>query len=291
MIICTVTTASHLYRAKVMARSAKKHYPTAMVIVCLVERKMHPTVRNTDYFDRVVLANNLKIMHFEELLQERNIHETAFVLKGHFIQFLFRHYPDEHQLMMLDTDVQVLSPFDEVHEALKTYPIVLTPHELTDQKAVYLFHGIFNIGFIALSRSEETERFLEWWIGRVDRYCFDRCYSLGLFYEQNWLNLAPAYFPVHILQHPGYNVAFWNWGERGDSIVRTPGGQYMVKGEPIRFFHFSNLTGKLAQTLRKELHTKHKAIRILYYSYLKQLKSMGQNACVRIPWSYDGKQF
>ncbi|TVY11830.1 hypothetical protein [Paenibacillus cremeus] len=285
MILCTMTTAGHLYRAKVMAQSAKRHHPQARVVVCLVEAQMHSAAAS-DYFDQVVLAGELGIPRFRQLVGSRNVHEASFVLKGHFLKYLLRTYPEENQFIFLDTDTLVLSAFDEIEEVLQTHAVVLTPHELFDQKKVYLFHGIFNIGFIALNRSEEAARFLEWWTARGDRYCYDRYLSGGIFFEQNWLNLAPAYFQVHILRHPGYNVAFWNFGERGRSIVRAGDGRYYANDVPIRFFHFSKLSGALVKAIKRHTLRGNRALSILRSAYIRELNAMGRKGAARFRWSF-----
>lgn len=287
MIICTMTTASHLFRAKVMANSVKRHHPDSKVVVCLIEKTTHSAAGNFSSFDSVVLAKDLGIPNFDAYLFKRNVHEASYALKGHFLKYLFRTYPDENEIVFVDTDTQILSPLEEVREALRDHSIVLTPHEVNDAKGSYYFHGIFNIGFIALSRTGDTGRFLDWWISRSDRYCYDHYQKKGLFYEQTWIDLVPALFDVYILRHPGYNVAFWNFRERAKSITVGPNGQYTVLGLPLRFFHFSNMTGALVKSMKKFLPNKKEAMYRLFRSYLRELKRMGRGTAGRIRWSYD----
>lgn len=275
MIICTVTTSSHLYRAKVLAASAKKHHPHAKIIVCLIEKQIQAADRLDLYFNKVVLANELNVSNFHEYMIQRRVHEACYALKGHFIEYLFKHYPEETDIIMLDTDVRVYGPLTEALDALDRHPIVLTPHEINDAKESYLFHGIYNIGFIALRRSDEAGRFLGWWNRRVDRYGFDSYHERGIFYEQNWLNLAPALFDVYSLNHLGYNVAFWNLEERGKLIVSKGNGQYLVGNVPLRFFHFSHATHSLPAFIKRYIPKKNKAMYRLHADYLKEIRKMG----------------
>lgn len=287
MIICTMTTASHVFRAKVMANSAKRHHPDAKVVVCLIEKTLHPAAGKFASFDHVLLAKDLGIPNFDAYLFKRNVHEASFALKGHFLKYLFRTYPSENEFVFIDTDIQILSPLNEVREALRDHSIVLTPHEVNDAKESYYFHGIFNIGFIALSRTGDTGRFLDWWISRVDRYCYDHYQNMGLFYEQTWLDMVPALFDTKILMHPGYNVAFWNLRERGQSIAQDANGQYTVLGQPLRFFHFSNMTGALVGSMKRFIPNEKEVMYKLFRSYLRELKRMGRRAAGRLRWSYD----
>lgn len=286
MIICTMTTASHLFRAKVMAESAKAHHKDARLVLCLIEKRMHPEAKRFSCFDHVLLANSLPIPNFDQYLFMRKVHEASYALKGHLLKHLLNLFPSEDHVVFLDTDTEVLSPMTEVAEALERHPILLTPHELHDAKKSYMLHGIINIGFIALKRSEETLRFLDWWIDRVDRYGFDESYAIGLFYEQNWLNLALAYYDIHVLTHPGYNVAYWNLHERGNSISMQ-GRQFLVDGLPIRFFHFSHVAGDLLQFMGRYITGGDKAMHILRSRYLEKLKKADMKRLSETPWSYD----
>ena len=63
-------------------------------------------------------------------------------------------------------------------------------------------------------------------------------FAKGMFTDQIWINFAPLLFEkVHILRHPGYNMAYWNLHERMLSDSRT-----VVKNSEstqLIFFHFS----------------------------------------------------
>lgn len=286
MIICTMTTASHLFRAKVMAESVKAHHKDAQVVLCLLEKRMIPEVKLASCFDHVMLVDQLQVPDFEKYMFMRRVHEASYALKGHFLKHLLRIYPGEDRLLFLDTDTEVLSPMEEVNQALDHHSVVLTPHELHDAKRSYMLHGIINIGFIAVKRSGETERFLDWWTDRVDRYGFDDNYSRGLFYEQNWLNLAMTYFDVHVLKHPGYNAAYWNLHERGNSIA-LQNHTFMVGDVPLRFFHYSHVHGDLVSFMNKYITNGSRAMHILRERYILKLKKAGLRRLSRLPWSYD----
>lgn len=285
MIICTISTASHLHRAKVMAQSAKAHHRDAKLVLCLVEKNLHPEAKRPPYFDHVLLASQLPIRDFEKYIFMRKANEASFALKGHLLKHLLDAFPAEDKFIFLDSDTEVLSPMVEAEQALERRSIILTPHELYDAKKSLMFHGIINIGFIAISRSEEAVRFLQWWIDRVDRYGFYDNYDQGLFYEQSWLNLALAYYDVHILDHPGYNVAYWNLHERG-SAIRLQGQSFTVEGHPMRFFHFSHVHRGLLQIMNKMIANRNHAMYKLRKRYVDKLIRAGMKRISGIPWSY-----
>jgi hypothetical protein len=107
------------------------------------------------------------------------------------------------------------------------------PNEMT-----FLQSGAFNLGFIGLSKTEETLHFLRWWKERLWHYCLSDVQK-GLFVDQKWIDLVPSLFErVHILKEPAYNVAYWNLQEKTFAVGKDT---LTVNGVPLYFFHFSGL--------------------------------------------------
>src|SRR5262249_26022887 len=101
----------------------------------------------------------------------------------------------------------------------------------------FLNVGVFNLGFIGVSRSNESARFLEWWNMRLMEYCYVNT-GKGQFVDQIWLNFAPVFFEkVFVLKDPGLNIAYWNYKERS-SFLENNFKQHQLNGD-IVFVHFS----------------------------------------------------
>jgi hypothetical protein len=78
---------------------------------------------------------------------------------------------------------------------------------------------------------------LKWWESKLRKDCIIDL-TRGLFVDQLWANLIPAYFDkVSIDKYPGYNMAHWNLHER--VLSKTEAG-YMVNNQPLIFYHFSH---------------------------------------------------
>jgi hypothetical protein len=152
------------------------------------------------------------------------------------------------KVVYLDPDIAVLGSLSEIEALLEKYDVLLTPHQLepdeeesivSDNEICSLKHGIYNLGFLAVVGSAEGNRFAKWWRDRLLRFCFDDI-PAGLFTDQRWCDLAPAFFPgVHILRDPGYNAASWNLSRRPISIEDS--GEILSAGRPLRFFHFTKI--------------------------------------------------
>jgi len=147
--------------------------------------------------------------------------------------------------MYLDPDIQVFSKFDELFNSLVSYDVVLTPHlcsPTTENVAPSEFElmrtGVFNLGFIALNKTNETLALVSWWKDKLYKFG-DNDLSRGLFYDQIWMMLAPCFLDnVKILRHLGYNACNWNLHER--YFERNANDYIINKKDKLRFFHFSH---------------------------------------------------
>jgi hypothetical protein len=175
-------------------------------------------------------------------------------VKPTFLKYLLRAF-DLDQIVYLDPDIFVYQPLTPVFEALATSSAVLTPHitmpvdgEIKPSEQDHLYNGTYNLGFIAVRRTDEGNRLLDWW----ERRCLENGFSegrTGLFVDQKWMNLAPGLFAdIAILRHLGCNMAYWNLHERRLSLK----GAYLVNDTiPLCFFHFSGIVVQDPASLSK----------------------------------------
>jgi hypothetical protein len=170
--------------------------------------------------------------------------ELATAIKPFLLRKLLAEYD---AVIYLDPDVLVLAPLDDVTEALRRADVLLTPHQTAPDVAdddiianeiCTLQHGVYNLGFIAVARRGDGPRMADWWAQRTYRYCRADIPN-GVFTDQRWIDLVPAFFDrVEVLRSPGLNVAPWNLSTRR---VTEHGAVLLANGEPVRFFHFSQV--------------------------------------------------
>lgn len=284
-VACTVTSASNIHRAKVMARSLKQHVPNSKLIVCVVEEYL-PSSIHSPHIDEVILAKDLNTPDFYANLFKYNVSEGTTSMKAATIQYAMAHNPDVRYFLYLDTDMKVYHPIDELIGLLNQHPIYLTSHVLdfSQHQDGYLHAGIFNSGILALARSEITDRFLEWWDQKLYHSCFfdDRNFA-----DQGWLDFAPLYFDAQILRHPGYNMAAWNLGEPGRKITHSDNGYYYLGDRPLCIYHYSGTWGLLQDCMRNCLPDRSNLLYSLFDTYMAELDEMGKKEISHTPWSYD----
>jgi hypothetical protein len=249
---CTIVSLNYLPFARTLCESYLQHHPEHTFYVLLVDRLPLELDLTHEAFE-LVLVDDLGIPNFESIAFKYDILELNTDVKPTFLKSLLARGIDE--LIYFDPDILICSPVDVIFEALTAHAIVLTPHctspneESPNGEAILLYSGVFNLGFVAVSKVAEAQRFLSWWehrcltLGYVER-------QNGLFVDQKWINLVPCYFDsVRIMKHPGCNVAYWNLHERTLDKIR---GSWFVNGqEPLIFYHFSGVSVDGGNTISK----------------------------------------
>ena len=165
--------------------------------------------------------------------------------------YLFAHLLAKKEVsgaVYLDPDIQVFSQLSEVAGALGSgADAVVTPHLCAPlppdgrRPSTHEIHrtGVFNLGFVALAASGPGRGFARWWAERCRRDCVVDLDG-GLFVDQKFAEWLPCFVPrCSVLQHPGYNVAYWNLGQRPLGVGQ---GGWRADGQPLRFFHFSGVS-------------------------------------------------
>lgn len=249
---CTIVSPNYLAYARTLAASYLAQHPDHRFFVLIVADLADSTPFAGGAFTPVML-HEIGLRDIRSAAMKFDILELNTNVKPTFMKHLVDHYGLD-ALLYFDPDIFVYAPLDPVYAELDSgATAVLTPHILSplpDGRSPgeqdLLYNGTFNLGFIAVGRSEESWKLLTWWE--------DRCLTLGfsegrtgLFVDQKWMNLAPALFKhISILRDPGLNMAYWNLHER--TVVDGPEGRLVaspVTGSvPLRFFHFSGFDVK-----------------------------------------------
>lgn len=244
MIVFTLCSNNYLAQAITLAESVVRVQPSAKFVIGLVDF-LDSEINYKNFKNLTILpCFDLGFEEFESMLVRYNVIEFNTAVKPFYFQYLFDTYPDDEKIYYVDPDIVFYKGFEQLDSILDSNNIVLTPM-LTHpggnnqfDELVALRHGMFNLGFIGVSRSDESYRFLTWWSERLRDYCLiDKC--RGIFVDQKWIDLAQLFFDgIYILKDKGFNMAWWNFNDR--KLIEK-NGEYFVNSEdtPLVFFHFS----------------------------------------------------
>ncbi|HEX8549904.1 MAG TPA: glycosyl transferase [Cytophagaceae bacterium] len=238
----TICSLNYLSQALTLGDSLARSNPDWKYIIGLVDRvEGQLASENIPY--EILEIKDVGIESLESMVINYNIIELNTAVKPFIIDYLFRNTATDY-IIYFDPDIYVYSSIDEITTQLQTYDITVTPHittpitqETFPKESHFLNYGLYNLGFIALRRSKNTDIFIEWWKERLETQCFIN-EPAGLFVDQLWVNLAPIFFDNILIDKTlGHNMAYWNLHER---FLTKNDGQYNLQtGEKLKFYHFS----------------------------------------------------
>lgn len=285
----------YLNRARVLAASLRHHHPDWVIWAVVTDREPDGftfDVENED-FDKAIVAEDLFGNSAGQWLFGHDIVEACTAVKGRALQHIMAD-PTAEKVVYFDPDICVFNTLNPLLDLLDTHSIVLTPHQITpdrasDKRAIReneitsLDYGVFNLGFVAVNNDAEARRFADWWAERLHDWCYDRL-DIGVFVDQKWCNLVPCFFDnVKILRDPGYNVASWNLSQR--RMKFGPDGEALVNGHRLRFFHFTKL-GAIGDVMTQRYAADNVEIYELWWWYRNEVEQATDPAIPRGWWSY-----
>jgi hypothetical protein len=291
---CTIVSPNYLPFARTLAKSYLHHHPKDKFYVLVVARSGDKNLFNAEPFSAVMLEE-IGIPKLAAIGMKYDILELNTNVKPSFMKYIFDN-SDLDNLVYLDPDIYIYNRLDPVFNLLEHANVVLTPHitsPINDDKIPteqeFLSSGTYNLGFIAVRRSSESNRMLDWWESR----CLEQGYNetrTGLFVDQKWMNLAPCLFEkVEQCKDQGCNMAYWNLHERS---LTSEDSEYVVNGiHKLRFFHFSGVDINRAEALSKYTDRfdllRRKDLVALFATYKQKVVENRNDALDAIAYGFD----
>lgn len=293
MLVFTSCVNNYLPKARVLADSVKGQHPDWHFCLLLGEAPPPGFRPENEPFDRVLLFEEMGIPDYRSWYFQHRLVEICTAIKGRALNY-FLEKEKQEKVIYLDPDILVTGSLQPLADLLDSHDVLLTPHQLAPQKGeraiqdneiCSLRHGIFNLGFVACANRGDGTTFSRFWRDRLADWCFDDKEN-GLFTDQKWCDLAPAYFPkLGIVRDPGCNAASWNLTDR--VITRNSDGSFLANGTPLRFYHFTGYDSGMGQIMSKAYGGHMPAVAELWQLYEAKLKNAGQKKGEKFPWSGD----
>ena len=290
--IFTSAAANYIPKARVLAHSIKRFHGDLQFHLVLADAVPERLRLDEEPFDSLLSLADLDIPDAERWAFKHNLVELSTAVKGPAIVKLLA-MEGCSEVIYFDPDILVLNPLDQLLGEFRFGSVLLTPHlteperaaeAIRDNELSVLRHGVYNLGFIGVRNSEEGRRFARWWSSRLIEFCYDDI-PQGLFTDQRWADLAPAYFHgCRILRDPVYNVCTWNLTHR--EVDGTASNGLRVNGQPIVFYHFSGFDSGAQQAMLDKYGGQMRGLYELRRFYEAECERMGQAAFAPIPWHY-----
>ena len=240
---------------------------------------------------------DLNLPEAKKMIFRYNVLELNTAIKPFVFKKLFNDYGFD-RVIYFDPDIYVyerLTVLEELFE--KKYEIIMTPHLTgryddstgTPNDLDIMKSGVYNLGFLALSKSDNVMQMLDWWGKKLETQCI-ASFKDGLFVDQKWMDLVPGMFDrVYILKHPGYNTAYWNLSHR--KWTMNDDKKWFFNDKPLVFFHFSGLNPENITQISKyqdRFNTENIGeLKILFAEYAAAVLKNGYGKFRKIKYAYN----
>lgn len=212
LIACTVASPAYHGQARAMAASFLEQHPNSRVTIADLGLAGHGAERALDPAD---LDERVELLDPRELFEDPaeldrlglaySTQGLAGALKPRVIRKLLSR-GGGHAIALIDSDICIYGPLDDLAERAAAECALLTTHLITphvEAERPTLLAGTFNSGFLVVGPG--GAEMIDWWCERTARECIFRP-SAGMVWEQSWLGLAPAFFPLSVLRDAGVNA-------------------------------------------------------------------------------------
>lgn len=289
----TSITTNYLPKARILAKSVNRYCPDSQFTLVIADKLPQDFNFDNEPFDQILFIDDLNIPvdNLKQWIFKHSVVELCTAIKGQAFCLLLEQASHD-KVIYMDPDTVVFSNLSDLEKRLEEHSVVLTPHltepekttrGIMDNEVCALQHGTYNLGFLAIKNTTEGLKFARWWRDRLIDYCYDDIPN-GLFTDQKWANLAPAFFDdIYIERNPGYNVATWNLSNR---IIMKKGNEYHVNGYPLMFYHFSGFDSGAQEAMLNVYGSSNAAFELRKW-YIEALKSEGQSTLGETPVVYD----
>ncbi len=290
MRVLTIATLDSLPRARVLARSLRRHEPdwTHEVVLVAGEETVAATAESDRSLDVRAAGSELDL-DVEALLALHDEHELIALLAPALLAHSAKRASEP--VLHLPSTVWVLADLRPIESALSSHSVLLAPRVSAELPADGLEPsrsqldraGRMDETIIGVDGSPESRRFLQWWgehtqqgLGSLDaRQSGERPE------DRPWLarllELAPARFAAAVLDDPGCNLSLWNLHRR---TLQTSADRMSVDGRwPLRFLHLPGFEpdhpSRLAANASRARVSRSPALHELCERYARELLDAG----------------
>jgi hypothetical protein len=271
-VYCTYFDSAYMACGIVMLRSLRRHDPAAGILVLALDEMCARVLR--DGFPGEFRVIETETLHtadpvLRRIREQRSTWAYYATQKPALARFAMESDPRPEAVMSIDADTwffgDPLAMFEEVGAA----SVGLSPNRFHAATRHQIIYGLYGGGCVYWRNDETGRRCLADWRDDCLAWCAEEVQPDGRFMNQGYLNLWPErYTGVHVIQHPGANLAPWNVDGH---LLACDGRNVTVDGRPLIFYHFSGV---------------HRDAEGRWYSYSPHLNRQFDLACESIYHPY-----
>ncbi len=243
---CTYFDSAYMARGIAMLRSLRLHDPAARILVLALDELCARVLRGRFGSDLTVIETeslHAAIPELRAIRSQRSPWAYYATQKAAWLQFAMERAPRPESIVCIDADTWFFSDPSLMFAEIGAASVAIAPHRFPPSLQHSVIYGKYNAGCIYWRDDETGRRCLADWRDDCLSWCSEETLPDGRFMNQGYLNRWPErYQGVHILSHPGADLAPWNVDAH---LLERDGGGVAVDGRPLIFFHFSGLSRDL----------------------------------------------
>lgn len=259
----TSIALNYLPKALALASSVFDIYPNSKFVISLIDQNQLSTIQITaleklveDFRSKNKELSFIDPLSFysrsDQFIYKFNIVEACTAVKPAIAAALLE---IADTVTYLDPDTFLYASFPS--GTRPDWEFQVTPHAISPSNTssliserLFMFYGVYNLGYFAVRKSEQTLAFLDWWKNFCIEFGSDAPHA-GLFVDQKPVDLLTCFVDkVDVLRHPGCNVAWWNIFSDGRKVEAQNQISFKENKYPLIFYHFSNLHINATPSLR-----------------------------------------
>jgi hypothetical protein len=234
---CTYFDRNYLTRAVALHQSLVRHSPEfTLWALCL----------DDDVYSAVSALNleSLRPVRLSELeaadpalvaaRENRSTVEYYFTLSPELPLYLLDRVPEIESITYLDSDLLFYSNPQPILDELALGSVVIVSHRFAPHLRHLAIYGEFNVAMLSFRNDRPARAVLGRWREQCLEWCYDRVED-GKFADQGYLNGWPGLPGVRVLDHPGVDLAPWNFMQYRIDLAADPP---TVDGQPLVFYPF-----------------------------------------------------
>ncbi len=225
-----------------MLRSLLSFDPDAAICVLALDEPCERVL--LDVFRSSIRVTSLRELHaarprIAALRESRTPWAYYATLKPAFVRIILESHARPATVTFVDADMRFFSDPSPAYGELKGAEIGLSPHRFSPSLQGLDRYGTYNAGWIYWRAGTVASQCISDWENDCTASCDPEVQSDGRFMNQGYLNLWPdRYESVHILRHPGVNLAPWNID--GHELKQEQ-AKIFADDRPLICHHFSGL--------------------------------------------------
>lgn len=289
--VFTSAAFNYIPKVRVLFESLRRLHPDWVLHLALSDRMPADADLSHEPFDHVWPLESLDIPDWLSWSFCHDIVELSTAIKPFLLDRLLAR-EDAAMVFYMDPDTVAFSRLDDLVDALGQGNILLTPHQtdpestlsaIRDNEISSLKHGVFNLGFLGVNKTTEGARFARWWSDRIYHFCVSNIPN-GLFTDQKWIDLVPAFFDGVVVMRSGrHNVATWNLTTR---FLHSEGSVYKVDDELLGFYHFTGFDSGAHRAMALKNAADNVALKELLSWYGKINDAARDDPLASQPWAF-----